>query len=60
MDELKDMSIHHTAQKISTDIKNMKVYDNLYKTVQVTIPTKIPLKNLHNKKILEASMFTRS
>lgn len=38
MDELKDMSIHHTAQKISTDIKNMKVYDNLYKTVQVNIP----------------------
>lgn len=37
MDELKDMSIHHTAQKISTDIKNMKVYDNLYKTVQVNI-----------------------
>ncbi|KAG4073830.1 hypothetical protein HA402_014035 [Bradysia odoriphaga] len=34
MDELKDASIHHTAIKISNEIKNMKLYGQLYKTVQ--------------------------
>lgn len=35
MEELKDASIHHTAIKISNEIKNMKLYGQLYKTVQV-------------------------
>lgn len=35
MEELKDTSIHHTAIKFSEEIKNMKIYSNLYKTVQV-------------------------
>lgn len=35
MEELKDASIHHTAIKISNEIKNMKLYSQLYKTVQV-------------------------
>lgn len=35
MEELKDTSIHHTALKLSEDIKNMKIYNNLFKTVQV-------------------------
>ena len=36
MEELRDTSIHHTAIKISNDIKNMNVYDTLYKMVQVS------------------------
>lgn len=35
MEELKEASIHHTALKIANEIKNMKIYPNLYKTVQV-------------------------
>lgn len=35
MEELREASIHHTALKFSEDIKQMKVYSNLYKTVQV-------------------------
>lgn len=35
MEELKDASIHHTAIKISNDIKSMKLYNNLFKMVQV-------------------------
>lgn len=34
MEELKDASIHHTAIKLSDDVKNLKIYNNLYKTVQ--------------------------
>ncbi|CAO1340765.1 unnamed protein product [Diamesa hyperborea] len=34
MEELKDTSIHHTAIKFSEDVKNMKIYGNLFKTVQ--------------------------
>lgn len=34
MDELKDASIHHTAIKLSNDIKTMKLYDDLFKRVQ--------------------------
>lgn len=56
MEELKDASIHHTAIKISNEIKNMKLYGQLYKTVQVnnnniTIQSRIKftvsLKNIH-------------
>lgn len=35
MEELKDASIHHTALKLSEDIKAMKIYGSLYKMVQV-------------------------
>lgn len=36
MDELKDVSIHHTALRILSEIKAMKNYDaTIYKTVQV-------------------------
>lgn len=36
MDELKDVSIHHTALKILSEIKAMKNYDEIiYITVQV-------------------------
>ncbi|XP_055639366.1 TBC1 domain family member 19 isoform X2 [Toxorhynchites rutilus septentrionalis] len=34
MEELKDTSIHHTALKLSEDIKAMKIYGSLYKMVQ--------------------------
>lgn len=34
MEELKDASIHHTAIKLSNDIKTMKLYDDLFKRVQ--------------------------
>lgn len=37
MEELKDTSIHHTAIKFSEDVKNMKIYGNLFKTVQVSV-----------------------
>jgi hypothetical protein len=36
MEELKETSIHHTALKLTEDIKNMKIYGNLFKTVQVS------------------------
>lgn len=36
MEELRETSIHHTALKFSEDIKQMKVYGNLFKTVQVS------------------------
>jgi archaellum biogenesis protein FlaJ (TadC family) len=36
MDEIREGSIHHTALKFTEDIKNMKIYSNLYKTVQVS------------------------
>lgn len=36
MEELRETSIHHTALKFSEDIKQMKVYSNLFKTVQVS------------------------
>lgn len=35
MEELRDASIHHTAIKLFSDIKCMKLYENLYKMVQV-------------------------
>lgn len=36
MEELKDVSIHHTALKILSEITSMKNYDEIiYKTVQV-------------------------
>lgn len=37
MEELRDSSIHHTALKFCEDVKQMKIYNNLYKTVQVDI-----------------------
>lgn len=38
MEELKDVSIHHMALKILSDIMNMKKYDeNIFQTVQVFI-----------------------
>lgn len=38
MEELKDVSIHHTALKILAEITAMKGYDeNIYKTVQVLV-----------------------
>lgn len=38
MEELKDVSIHHTALKILSEITSMKNYDEtIYKTVQVFI-----------------------
>lgn len=38
MDELKDVSIHHMALKILSDITNLKKYDeNIFQTVQVFI-----------------------
>ena len=39
MEELRDSSIHHTALKFCEDVKQMKIYNNLYKTVQVDIIT---------------------
>lgn len=36
MEELKDVSIHHMALKILSDITNLKKYDeNIFRTVQV-------------------------
>lgn len=36
MEELKDVSIHHTALKILSEVTAMKSYDEtIYKTVQV-------------------------
>lgn len=50
MEELRDASIHHTAIKLFSDIKCMKLYDSLYQTVQV--PNKysfaLPCSSNHN------------
>lgn len=35
MEELRDASIHHTAQKLAIAIKSMKNYDEIFKKVQV-------------------------
>lgn len=35
MEELRDASIHHTAQKLAVAIKAMKNYDEIFKKVQV-------------------------
>lgn len=38
MDELKDISIHHTALKLLNDVRTMKNFDeNIHKTVQVCL-----------------------
>lgn len=38
MDELKDVSIHHTALKILSDVTSMRNYDDeIYRTVQVFV-----------------------
>ncbi|XP_037926548.1 TBC1 domain family member 19 isoform X2 [Hermetia illucens] len=39
MEELKDTSIHHTALKLTNDIKTMKIYESLYRTVQKLVCT---------------------
>lgn len=40
MEELKDVSIHHTALKVLSEITSMKNYDDvIYKTVQVWLIT---------------------
>lgn len=39
MEELKDTSIHHTAMKLLSEIRNMKYYEeNILNNVQVCIP----------------------
>lgn len=35
MEELRDASIHHTAQKLAVAIKAMKNYDEIFKKVKV-------------------------
>lgn len=35
MDDMKDRSIHFTAQKLSDDIQNMNLYKNFYADLQV-------------------------
>lgn len=37
MDDMKDKSIHFTAQKLSEDIQNMKIYQAFYKDIQVDV-----------------------
>lgn len=48
MEELRDSSIHHTALKFCEDVKQMKIYNNLYKTVQVDIHT-LSIRKCHSK-----------
>ena len=37
MDDMKDRSIHFTAQKLTEDIQNMPLYHNFYTDLQVRI-----------------------
>lgn len=48
MEELRDASIHHTALKVFGDIKSMKLYENLYETVQRLVCS--PNVDKHNMK----------
>ena len=52
MEELREASMHHTAIKFSEDIKQMKVYTNLYKTVQVSA-------GRHVKRFLQPETFNQ-
>jgi hypothetical protein len=36
MEELRDTSIHHTAIKFTEEVKQMKIYSNLFKSVQAS------------------------
>lgn len=40
MDDMKDRSIHFTAQKLSDDIQNMNLYKNFYADLQVSMKIK--------------------
>lgn len=48
MEELREASIHHTALKVFGDIKSMKLYENLYETVQRLVCS--PSVDKHNMK----------
>lgn len=49
MEELKDASIHHTAIKLSNDIKSMTLYDDLFKRVQaLTCQPSVDKNDLRN------------
>lgn len=60
MEELKDASIHHTALKLSEEIKNMKIHNILYNSVQVSIYL-IIFHQIINRimSILETNMYAR-
>lgn len=62
MEELRDASIHHTAIKLFSDIKSMKLYDNLFKTVQVYNENTITKSNycVVIRVRVETGMFARS
>ncbi|KAG5675845.1 hypothetical protein PVAND_005715 [Polypedilum vanderplanki] len=55
MDEIREGSIHHTALKFTEDIKQMKIYNNLYKTVQ-KLTCSPDVKNDDMKNTLEQAM----
>lgn len=56
MEELRETSIHHTALKFSEDIKQMKVYSNLFKTVQVSRAAQLELVTIRRFRPQEASI----
>jgi hypothetical protein len=37
MDDMKDKSIHFTAQKLTKEIQNMPVYKKFYSQIQVSL-----------------------
>jgi len=37
MDDMKDKSIHFTAQKLTEEIQNMPVYKKFYSQIQVSL-----------------------
>lgn len=61
MEELKDASIHHTALKLSEEIKNMKIHNILYNSVQVSIYLIIFHSNINSigMSFVEVNMYAR-
>jgi hypothetical protein len=51
MDDMKDKSIHFTAQKLTEEIQNMTVYKKFYSQIQVSLRFMLIIISLFNNVI---------
>lgn len=56
MEELRDASIHHTAQKLAVAIKAMKNYDEIFKKVKVNENQKKKANSIYVLNIFNATI----
>ncbi|KAK3912118.1 TBC1 domain family member 19 [Frankliniella fusca] len=54
MDDMKDKSIHFTAQKLSEDIQNMKIYQSFYTEIQRLVSSPNVRKDNFKSTLLES------